>query len=98
MSIVARLEEVPNLGKKQITFNGQEVLLVNMKGTIYAVESECPHQGAPLSAAITKENYISCPRHGFRFDMKDGLCKEHPEYTLKTWPVRVENGEIIIEE
>ena len=97
MPVVARLDEVPTLGKKHITLDGQEILLVNMKGTIYAVEGECPHQGAPMSGAVLKDTYLACPRHGYRFELKDGSCKEHPEFTLKTWPVRVENNEIIID-
>jgi nitrite reductase (NADH) small subunit len=97
MPVVARLEEIPNLGKKKIELNGEEILLINMKGTIYAVEAECPHQGAPLSGAILKESYLACPRHGYRFELKDGSCKDFTEYKLKTWPVRIENGEIIVE-
>lgn len=97
MPVVANLNEVPNLGKKVITMNGQEILLINLKGTIYAVEAECPHQGAPLSGAIVKDTYLACPRHGYHFELKDGSCKDHPEFTLKTWPVRVENNEIIID-
>ena len=97
MPVVARVEDVPNMGKKQITVNGQNLLLVNQKGTIYAVEAECPHQGAPLGGAMLKDSYLSWPRPGYRFELKDGSCKEHPEFTLKTWPVRIENGEIIVD-
>lgn len=97
MPVVARLEEIPNLGKKQVTIEGQEILLVNLKGTIFAVEAECPHQGSPLTSAMVKDTYLSCPRHGYRFELNDGSCKDHPEFTLKTFPVRVENGDVIID-
>lgn len=97
MPVVARLDEVPAMGKKLIQIAGQEILLVNLKGTIYAVENECPHQGAPMSGALLKDTYLSCPRHGYRFELKDGSCKEHPECQLKTWPVRVEDNEIIVD-
>ena len=97
MPLVARISDVPESGKKQIELNGQEILLINLKGEIFAVENECPHQGAPLSAAITKDGYLSCPRHGFRFSLKDGRCSEHPEFSLKVWPVRIENGDILID-
>lgn len=97
MPVVAKVAELPNMGKKQVTVSGQEILLINLKGTIYAVEAECPHQGAPMAGALLKESYLSCPRHGYRFELKDGTCKEHPEFTLKTWPVRIENDEIIVD-
>lgn len=97
MPVVAKVGDVPALGKKTVSVDGQEILLVNLKGTIYAVENECPHQGAPLAGALVKDTYLSCPRHGYRFELKDGSCKEHPEFKLKTWPVRVENGEIVVD-
>lgn len=97
MPIVAKLNEIPSLGKKLVVVDGQEILLVNLKGIIYAVENECPHQGAPLAAALVKETYLSCPRHGYRFELKDGSCKEFPEFKLRTWPVRIDNGDIIVD-
>lgn len=97
MPVVAKVADLPNMAKKQVTVDGQELLLINLKGVIYAVEAECPHQGAPLAGALLKESYLSCPRHGYRFELKDGSCKEHPEFTLKTWPVRIENNEIIVD-
>jgi len=97
MPVVAYLNEVPPMGKKLVHVAGQEILLVNLKGVIHAVENECPHQGAPMAGAILKDTYLSCPRHGYRFELKDGSCKEHPEYKLKTWPVRLEDNEIIVD-
>ena len=94
MEIIARVSEVPNFGKKVVSVSGREILLVNVKGTIYAVENECPHQGSPLNAAVVKEGYISCPRHGYRFSLTDGSCAEHPECILTIFPVQL-NGDAI---
>ncbi len=97
MPVVGKLDELIKLGRKLVTVGDQQVLLICNKGVVYAVENECPHQGAPLDKAIQKESYLSCPRHGYRFQLADGSCKEFPEYQLKTWPVQVENGDLIIE-
>lgn len=97
MPVVAKVSDVPNLGKKQVSIEGQDILLVNLKGTIYAVESECPHQGAPLAGATVKDGHLSCPRHGYQFQLQDGSCKDHPEFVLKTWPVRIEGDDVIVD-
>lgn len=94
MVFAAKISDVPNFGKKVVTVNGQEVLLINIKGEIFASENECPHQGAPLQAAIVKDGYISCPRHGFRFDLKSGMCLDNPAYNLKIYPVQIQDDEI----
>ena len=97
METVAKISEVPNFGKKVVTVFGREVLLVNVKGTIHAVENECPHQGSPMSAAVVKDGYISCPRHGYRFSLSDGRCAEHPEYVLATFPAQLSGDDIQVE-
>jgi nitrite reductase/ring-hydroxylating ferredoxin subunit len=97
MTPVAKVSDVPNYGKKLVSVSGQEILLVNIKGTIYACENECPHQGSPLSAAVVKDGSISCPRHGYRFSLTDGICSDHPELTLQTYPVQLSGEDILIE-
>lgn len=97
MDIVAKISDVPNFGKKVVSLSGREILLINIKGAIYAIENECPHQGSPMNAAVIKDGYISCPRHGYRFSLTDGRCAEHPEFILTTFPVQLKGDEIMIE-
>lgn len=94
---VAKLSEVPNFGKKVVNVAGQDVMLIHVKGDVFAVENECPHQGSPLAAAIVKDGYIACPRHGYRFSLADGSCSDHPEFTLKTYAVEVRGDDICVD-
>jgi 3-phenylpropionate/trans-cinnamate dioxygenase ferredoxin subunit len=97
MVTVAKISEVPNFGKKVVSLSGREILLVNVKGSIYAVENDCPHQGSPMNAAVVKDGYISCPRHGYRFSLTDGTCAEHPECILATFPVQLNGDDILVD-
>lgn len=94
---VATISEVPNFGKKVVSVNGQELVLVNIKGSVFAFENECPHQGAPMTSAIVKDDYVSCPRHGYRFNLSDGKCSDHPEFTLRTYPVELAGADILVD-
>ena len=98
MVFAAKKADVPNFGKKLVTVNGQELLLINLKGEVYACENECPHQGSPLQAGVVKDGpTLSCPRHGYRFNLKTGACQDFPEYTLKVYPVRLEGDDILVD-
>lgn len=98
MVFAAKVSEVPLWEKKVVTVAGRDILLVNAKGNIYACETECPHQGAPLSGGLLKDaEHIICQRHGYHFNLKTGACKEFPEYTLKIYPARVEGEDILVE-
>ena len=94
---VAKKSDVPNFGKKVVSASGREILLVNVKGSIFAVENECPHQGSPMNAAVVKDGYIACPRHGYRFSLIDGSCAEHPECTLQVFPVQLVGDDIMVD-
>ena len=98
MQPVAKKSDIPNFGKKLVEVDGVQVLLVNVKGEIFACENECPHQGSPLTAAVVKDGpHLSCPRHGYRFDLRTGACAEHPEFTLKTWPVTLRGDDVEVD-
>jgi nitrite reductase/ring-hydroxylating ferredoxin subunit len=98
MVFAAKLSEVSDWGKKLVEVEGQSVLLVKTKGVVYACERECPHQGAPLEGALVKEaGRLSCPRHGYRFDLASGACLDHPEFTLRTYPVEIRGDEIYVD-
>jgi nitrite reductase/ring-hydroxylating ferredoxin subunit len=97
MTPVAKISDVPNFGKKVVAVSGREILLVNIKGAIHACENECPHQGSPLGAAVVKEGYLSCPRHGYRFSLADGRCAEHPDFTLTIYPVELRGDDILVD-
>ncbi len=91
------ISDVPNFGKKVVSTDSGEILLVNIKGVIHAVENECPHQGCPMTAAVVKDGTISCPRHGYRFSLVDGSCSEHPDSVLTLFPVVLEGETILVD-
>jgi nitrite reductase (NADH) small subunit len=97
MELVAKLSEIPSFGKKVVSVSGREILLINIKGKVYAVENECPHQGSPLNAAVVREDSISCPRHGYRFSLIDGTCADHPEFVLSTFSVTLDGDDVLVE-
>lgn len=98
MVFAAKVSEIPDFGKKVVIVNGQEILLVKAKGQVYACETECPHQGAPLSGALVKDaEHLSCQRHGYRFNLKTGACREFPEYTLKIYPSQIVGEDVMVE-
>ena len=98
MQFAAKISELPDWGKKVVQVAGQEILLVKTKGSVFACETECPHQFAPLQGAVLKEiGRLSCPRHGYRFDLVTGECEGHPEFRLKVYAIEIRGEEIFVE-
>ncbi len=40
---------------------------------------------------------IACPWHGWEFDLRTGRAVSDPRYRVRTFPVRVEAGRVLVE-
>jgi nitrite reductase (NADH) small subunit len=66
---------------------------------VYAIHDSCPHKGGPLSEgklSLTRGEII-CPWHRFRFALATGKSVTNPEIAVRTFPVQVVDGDIVIE-
>ena len=82
---------------KRVALRGRRILLANVDGRICAVDDTCPHEEASLSTGVLKGELVKCPLHGSRFNVCTGKALEEPaEEDLRTHPVRLEGGRILI--
>lgn len=85
MTPVCRVEELQRNGviHKQLD-NGLEVAVVALAdGTFVAFENWCPHKGGPLAFGKIKNGIVTCPWHGFRFDLRTGKAVGIDESILR---------------
>lgn len=63
----------------------------------YASAGLCTHETARLTEGLVFGDIIECPMHMGRFDIPTGAAKGAPVcINLATYPVRIENGEVLI--
>ena len=75
--------------------DGDDVLIVNVDGTVYAIDNICSHEYAELSDGELHGQEIECPLHGARFDVTTGEALTPPAYDdVRTYEVRVEDDVI----
>lgn len=71
----------------------KRVLLTNISGTVYAVESLCTHAYFELDDAPIEGSKIVCPLHGAAFCLKTGEVLAPPAFEpLPTFDVRIVEG------
>ena len=93
---VARLEEVPPGTVKRVQAGEEEVALANVDGELYATQGHCLHLQGPLAEGRLDGTFLTCPWHGWRYDLRTGLNDFDHAIRLRTFEVRVEDGEIEI--
>lgn len=102
---VCTVKDIPVNGGAAVLVEGQQIAIISYKeGTeFYAVQNLCPHkQQMCLSRGLIGDASgvpkVACPLHKHAFSLKDGShLGGDPEWTLKTWEVKVENGDILLD-
>ena len=94
---VAKRGEVPAEMGKYVTVQGREIALFNVGGKICAIHHVCPHQGGPLAEGGLEGNVVTCPWHGWQFDVTTGECVFNPTIKQETYKVKEEGQEIFVE-
>jgi len=66
--IVGKVSDILPGKTKKISFDGKEILVVNIDGNFYAVDDTCTHSGASLSEGQLQDSIVTCGWHGAQFD------------------------------
>lgn len=56
-----------------------------------AIDGRCPHKGASLAEGCVEGAAVSCPWHGWGFDLRTGACDRTPA-ALRTFAVRADDA------
>ncbi len=89
---VCDLEEIKSNGRKIVDVKDEKVVLFYLESKVYAINAVCPHKCGPLGDGELHQEEITCPWHGYMFNIKDGSCLNHPGCKVKTFKVKVENN------
>lgn len=76
--------------------NGQAIALFNVEGTYYAIDNTCLHRGGPLGEGELTDDTVTCPWHGWEYNVKNGKCSTNPSACVKTYEVKVEGSDVKI--
>jgi 3-phenylpropionate/trans-cinnamate dioxygenase ferredoxin subunit len=75
---VASVAEVPDPGRILVEIDDRLIALFHVAGHFYAIDDVCTHDGGPLAEGQLEGFAIACPRHGAKFDIRDGRVLSMP--------------------
>jgi nitrite reductase/ring-hydroxylating ferredoxin subunit len=94
--IAAVSEVAPGTGK-EIVAAGRIVALFNVDGTFHALDGICPHAGGPLAKGRMTGCFVTCPWHGWQFDVTSGKHRLNATLTQPSFPVTIEGDDVFVE-
>jgi 3-phenylpropionate/trans-cinnamate dioxygenase ferredoxin subunit len=73
-----------------VEVDGKPVVIFNIAGVLYAIADVCSHDDGPVGEGDLEGYEVVCPRHGARFDVRDGKVLAMPAVVdIPAYPVRV---------
>lgn len=93
----ARIEDLRPGTCLSVVLKGERgVALFHVNEDILALENTCPHAGGPLGEGTLDGEVVTCPWHGWAFNVRTGQCVKNPvpAWAVPCYPTRVERGVI----
>lgn len=95
---IAALDDIPRQGARVVkTAQGCVALFRTADDRVFALDDRCPHKGGPLSEGIVHGAAVTCPLHGWVFDMATGQAQGADTGQVQTYAVQVSGGRVLLD-
>lgn len=83
-------------GTKSVRVLARNIAVFRLNGQIYGLEADCKHMRASIASGKIEGTIITCPAHGWRYNITTGECLNESWARLKTFHVEIESGLIYV--
>jgi len=91
---VANINDIKPGENKVVEANGKTIALFNIDGKFHAIDNTCKHSGGPLGEGTCDGNIVTCPWHGWKYDVSTGVCATNPQVKVDKFEVQIEGEEV----
>jgi nitrite reductase/ring-hydroxylating ferredoxin subunit len=92
-----KIGEVPPGTIREFQVAGKAVAVANVGGQFHALNNTCMHRGGPLADGPLEGNVVTCPWHGWEYDVTTGKVAQHSSVGVESYPVEVRGDEIFVD-
>ena len=94
---VASTSDIPAGEGLAVEVEDKAIAIFNVDGNFHAMDNTCKHQGGPLGEGTLDETTVTCPWHGWEYDVSTGACLTNPAVSQIQYTVKVEGDDILVE-
>lgn len=94
---MARASEIPAGEGREYVVAGRIVALFHADGEFHAMDGICPHAGGPLANGQLCGKVVTCPWHGWQFDVTSGRHCLNAHLVHPSFAVDVIDGEVWVD-
>ncbi len=93
---VCAASELPAEGLKAVQTGERSILIGRLQGQLVAYADRCPHAGSPLRFGKRRGEEITCPRHGWTFNLLTGRSVPDPSFCLTAIPIAIQHDQVVL--
>lgn len=93
---VAKVNEMPAGTAREFQADGKVIALFNVDGKFYATDNVCLHRGGPLGQGPLEGETVTCPWHGWQYNVTTGEAVFNDQVKVQTFEVKVEGDDIVV--
>ena len=96
---IGAADQYPENTKDCIEIEGKPLVICNIAGQIAVIANVCPHAGLPLGEGELTGKVLTCPFHGYAYDVTTGRNLDFPneEPPAPTFPVEIKADRILVD-
>ena len=93
---VGTVDEIPEGARKIVDAEGLSIGVFRRNGQWYALQNSCLHRGGPVCTGELAGSTLTCPWHGYQYDLPTGQMLLDRSTALPTYPVTVRDGRVTL--
>jgi nitrite reductase (NADH) small subunit len=82
---------------REVQVGGKAVALANVAGAFYAINNTCLHRGGPLGQGQLQDRIVTCPWHGWQYDVTTGKVVQNPSVAVACYATEVRGDEVFVD-
>ena len=91
------LEQLKLFQIARLEVEDKALCVARLEDGFFAITNQCPHAGSQLHhGSCNKKGIITCPLHGYKFDVKTGISADGNNYKLMNYRFKTEDGILYI--
>jgi nitrite reductase/ring-hydroxylating ferredoxin subunit len=93
----AKTDEIPAGSIREFQVEGKTLAIANVGGKFYAINNTCLHRGGPLGEGELEGKIVTCPWHGWQYDVTNGKLTMNPSAGVECYGTEVKGEDIWVE-
>ena len=93
---VAKVSDIPAGRARIVVVAGHPVAVFNAGGEFFALENVCLHRGGPIGDGVLDDGVVTCPWHGWQYDVRTGQNTTNAFARLRTFRVKVDGDSVMV--